>query len=265
MRKFSILIPSWDDYKYLKLCLESLREHSAIEHEILIHMNTYTEESLALARQYDPGCTATEKNEGIAYGTNRCAERASTDFLFLPNTDMVFLPGWDVAFDKAIDRYGEENFYSGTMIEPGGNNENFIIKNYGTEPENLQYEKLLGDLEGYKTGKFYEKHIVPFLIPTDIFVPYDERMWPGWTTDDDIAMSVYTDNPDIKFIRVADAHVYHFMMKCTIKIGDAMSRYRYGRDSQILFDNKWKPLYPGLNYANYREFIYSDFEGSSKL
>ena len=35
---FSIVIPSWNNLEYLKLCIESLKKHSKFEHEILVHL-----------------------------------------------------------------------------------------------------------------------------------------------------------------------------------------------------------------------------------
>ena len=36
---FSILIPSWNNLAFLKLCVESIRKNSTYEHELLIHVN----------------------------------------------------------------------------------------------------------------------------------------------------------------------------------------------------------------------------------
>jgi hypothetical protein len=191
--------------------------------------------------------------------------RAQGDWFFFPNSDMIFLPDWDIALLEAIQVYGSLNIFSSTMIEPRGNNENFIIKDYGTEPENFRMADLLNDLPGLKKHGYYKKHIVPYLIPSDIFTEMDERMWPGWVTDDDIAVSIFTQNSDIKFIRVADSLVYHFMCKSTHRIGTEMERYQLGEQAKAIFNAKWGKVYPGMNSENYRYFIYSDFEGMKQL
>ena len=36
---FSIVIPSWNNLPYLKLCVESLQRHSSVSHEIIVHIN----------------------------------------------------------------------------------------------------------------------------------------------------------------------------------------------------------------------------------
>ena len=36
---FSILIPTWNNLSFLKLCVESIRENSSLEHQIIVHIN----------------------------------------------------------------------------------------------------------------------------------------------------------------------------------------------------------------------------------
>ena len=36
---FSIVIPTLNNFNYLKICLESLKKNSALNHEIIIHVN----------------------------------------------------------------------------------------------------------------------------------------------------------------------------------------------------------------------------------
>ena len=50
-------------------------------------------------------------------------ERAKGEFLFFPNSDMIFFPGWDTALSEGIKKYGNQNVYSSTLIEPKGDNE----------------------------------------------------------------------------------------------------------------------------------------------
>jgi glycosyltransferase involved in cell wall biosynthesis len=37
--KFSILIPSWNNLAYLKICVESIRKNSMFAHQIIVHVN----------------------------------------------------------------------------------------------------------------------------------------------------------------------------------------------------------------------------------
>ena len=174
---------------------------------------------------------------------------------------MIFLPGWDTALSEGIKKYGNQNVYSSTLIEPKGDNENFVIKNYGYDILNFEYDRLIKELPDLRKFGYYKKHIVPYLIPTNLYEGMDERMWPGWVTDDDIAVSVFSQEPDVKFIRVSHSLLYHFMCKSTHRIGSGYQRYMMGENAKTIFNNKWGGVYPGMNSDNYREFIYSDFEG----
>ena len=36
---FSILIPSWNNLDYLRLCVDSIRKNSAHAHQVIVHVN----------------------------------------------------------------------------------------------------------------------------------------------------------------------------------------------------------------------------------
>ena len=36
---FSIVIPTFNNYEYLKLCINSIKKNSKYDHEIIIHIN----------------------------------------------------------------------------------------------------------------------------------------------------------------------------------------------------------------------------------
>ena len=40
---FSIIIPSYNNLKYLKLCVESIKFNSKYNHEIIVHVNLGTD------------------------------------------------------------------------------------------------------------------------------------------------------------------------------------------------------------------------------
>ena len=47
---FSIVIPTFNNYKYLKLCLESINKNSSYKHEIIIHSNDGSDGTLNYAK-----------------------------------------------------------------------------------------------------------------------------------------------------------------------------------------------------------------------
>ena len=48
---FSILIPTWNNLKFLQLCVESIRKNSTYEHEILIHINDGSDGTLEWVKE----------------------------------------------------------------------------------------------------------------------------------------------------------------------------------------------------------------------
>ena len=46
---FSIIIPTFNNFDYLKLCLNSIKKNSKYNHEIILHLNDGTDGSLNYA------------------------------------------------------------------------------------------------------------------------------------------------------------------------------------------------------------------------
>ena len=44
--KFSIILPSWNNLKYLMLCLDSIKKNSKYEHDINVHLNVGSDGSV---------------------------------------------------------------------------------------------------------------------------------------------------------------------------------------------------------------------------
>src|SRR5450756_300982 len=155
---FSILIPSWNNLDYLKLCVESLEKHSRFQHEIIVHVNDGSDGTLEWIKSRGLKYSHTEKNVGICLSVNHLAARASHDWLLYMNDDMVACPGWDTAFVDAIETTGTDlAMYFGTLIEPRKSQSPHIItQNFGTNPQEFDEAALLkdymrderGDMEG---------------------------------------------------------------------------------------------------------------------
>ena len=63
---FSILIPTWNNLPYLKLCVESLRKHSDIQHQLIVMVNEGSDGTLDwVANQPNLYYLASPENIGI--------------------------------------------------------------------------------------------------------------------------------------------------------------------------------------------------------
>ena len=117
---FSILIPTWNNLPYLKLCIESLRRHSLVRHQIIVHINEGKDGTLEWVQsQSDLSYTFSEKNIGVCYALNQCRTLAIADYFLYLNDDMYVCPGWDQYLFNEIKAIGHPEFFlSATAIEP---------------------------------------------------------------------------------------------------------------------------------------------------
>ena len=49
--KFSIIVPTWNNLNYLKLCIESIKKNSEYDHELLFHINVGLDGSLEYIKE----------------------------------------------------------------------------------------------------------------------------------------------------------------------------------------------------------------------
>src|ERR1700694_3244327 len=82
---FSIFIPTWNNLPFLKLCINSIRKHSVVPHQIIVHINEGNDGSLEWVQmQPELSYTFSEENIGVCYALNQCRSIATADyFLYL--------------------------------------------------------------------------------------------------------------------------------------------------------------------------------------
>jgi glycosyltransferase involved in cell wall biosynthesis len=138
MNKITFCIPSKNNLRYLKNSINSIRENSAYEHDIIVFIdadNDGTEEwcnennVLFIKNKLDTP-------QGIAAGYNRCIELAKTNIVCMFHADMYMAKGFDTGILKHLKPL---SVVSGTRIEPPLHPEGKekIIKNFGLYPEDF--------------------------------------------------------------------------------------------------------------------------------
>ena len=101
---FSILIPSWNNLPYLTLCINSIRKHSMVPFELIVHLNESNDGSKEwVEAQEDIAFSYSQKNVGVCHAMNAMRTLATADYLLYLNDDMYVLPGWDVELKNEID------------------------------------------------------------------------------------------------------------------------------------------------------------------
>ena len=85
---FSILIPTWNNLDYLKLCVRSIRQHSAYNHQIIIHVNDGSDGTLEWVKAEGLEYTHSDENIGVCLAMNSMRRHVKTDYIYFINDDM---------------------------------------------------------------------------------------------------------------------------------------------------------------------------------
>ena len=119
---FSILIPSYNNLDYLKLCIESIKKNSKYKHQIIIHINEGSDGTLEYIKNNNFEYTYSEKNIGMPKALNLVSKLALSDYLVISHDDFYYCPEWDLEFQKELTSIKNNLFYlSGTMINADKN------------------------------------------------------------------------------------------------------------------------------------------------
>ena len=139
---FSIIIPTFNNFKYLKLCINSIKKTSFQSNEILVHVSGDKDyETRNFLSNQNIKYTHTSENVGLCSAINTIAKFATKEYLIYSHDDMYFCPGWETSLIEEINTLSHNNFYiSGSMIEPYSGH---IIFNCGETIDEFDEEKLL--------------------------------------------------------------------------------------------------------------------------
>jgi glycosyltransferase involved in cell wall biosynthesis len=214
---FSIIIPTFNNLKYLENCLNSIKKHSKIRNQVIIHINDGFDGTLDLIKKLKIDFTYSKKNLGLCTSINLAAKKALYDYILYSHDDMYFCPGWDEYLIKEIKNINHNSFYfSGTMIE---SNSGHIKLNCGTSIENFNEKKLLRD---FNKSKYYDhqgSHFAPHVVHKDLWNRvggFSEEFNPGICSDPDFNMKLWNEKVRI-FKGISKFRVYHFSSITTRK------------------------------------------------
>ena len=206
----SIVIPTYNNINYLKLCLRSLKKNSSYEHEIIIHINDGSDGTLNFVKTNNLKHTISEKNIGLCSSINKAAKLVSNQYILYSHDDMYFCPDWDKILLNEVKSLDHDNFYfSGTMIE---SNSGHIVYDFGIDIDSFKEEELLSK---YKHLNFYDHqgtHFAPHLVSKKMWNKvggFSEEFNPGIASDPDFNMKLWNEGVRI-FKGLNDFKVYHF-------------------------------------------------------
>lgn len=228
---FSILIPTWNNLAYLKLCVNSIKKNSFFNHEIIIHVNEGSDETLAwIEEQRDLSYTCSSKNIGVCYALNYCSALATTDYILYLNDDMYVCPDWDKYLYEEIKKLPDNNFFlSATAIEPRAQSKCSIEKSYGSNIEEFNEELLLAEfnllpMEDWQ-GATWPPNIVHKSI-WELVGKYSVEFSPGMYSDPDFSMKLWKTGIRL-FKGVSKSRVYHFGSVSVKKVKTNKGYYQF--------------------------------------
>ena len=220
---FSIIIPTFNNLAYLKLCIESIIKNSKYNHQIISHINVGEDGTMHYLQSIGLDYTYTKYNAGICEGTNTAAKKAKYEYILYAHDDFYFCPGWDEELKNEIEKIGHKRFYvSGTMIGTTGEKS----LDCGDNIYNFNERKLLDNFKKLNFYDFQGSTWAPHLIHKDLWNKvggFSEEFYPGTGSDPDLNRKLWRENVRI-FKGLGKCLVFHF--------GSVVSR-RDNKDNKI--------------------------------
>jgi glycosyltransferase involved in cell wall biosynthesis len=243
---FSIIIPTWNNLAFAKLCVDSIRRNSAYDHQVILHVNDGSDGTLDWARAEGIDHTHSPGNVGICVAVNEAGGLAKHDYVVYMNDDMYVCPGWDAHIAEEINKAGTDCFmFSSTMIEPiNYNNPCVINKDYGQSIETFNESLLLKECNAFEKADWAGSTWPPTIVHRKYWLitgGYSIELSPGVSSDDDFAMKMWYAGCRL-FKGVGKSRVYHFQSKSTLRI-----KKNNGRKQFLM---KW-----GINQSTFNKYF----------
>lgn len=230
--RFSILIPTWNNLPYLKLCIDSILRNAHFRHQIIVHINGGTDGTLEWVQSREElDYTWSKENIGICYALNIAASLAYTDYIVYMNDDMYVCPDWDLAWYREIQKIGHPYFFfSATAIEPFASSNNcVIVQDYGTQIENFREEALLQGYGSLQKSDWQGATWPPNIVHKDcwdLVGGYSTEFSPGMYSDPDFSMKLWVAGVRL-FRGLGNSRVYHFGSKSVGRISKNKGYYTF--------------------------------------
>ena len=207
---FSIIIPTFNNIEYLKLCLKSISKNSKYNHEIIIHINEGVDGTLDFVKKNGFLYTYSKYNQGVCIAFNKGVDQSKKKIIVLAHDDMYFCPGWDECFKVQLDKIENNNFFlSGTMVQPF---DSYINLDCGKTINEFNEKKLLEELPKIKFNDFQGTHWQPSLVHKSTWNKvggFSEEFSPGLGSDPDFNMKLW--NKGVRLFKgLGNCRVYHF-------------------------------------------------------
>ena len=215
--KISIIIPSYNNLKYLIFTINSIKKNSFFEHEIIIHVNDGSDGTLDYVKNNNLLYTFSNSNIGLCSSVNQASKKASTNYIFYSHDDMFYCKNWDIFLKQELNKFNDNFYYlSGTTVSI---NNGLINHDCGSSPENFNEDKFNDFIKNDKSKDLQGSHWAPHLIHKELWIKiggFSEEFNPGDGSDPDLCMKLWLNNVRV-FKTISKIKVYHFSSITTRK------------------------------------------------
>ena len=245
---FSILIPTFNNLKHLKICIRSIKKNSQFINQIIPHVNIGDDGTIPFLNKENISFTHTHYNSGICKGINNAAKLAKHDYLLYAHDDFYFCPNWDEILDNEVKKINHNKFYlSGTMMNQGQ-----IKFNCGDTSDDFDENKFLSQYKNFNFYDFQGSTWAPSLVHRDTWEKvggFSEEYFPGSGSDPDFNMKLW--NTGIRIFKgINNFKVYHFgSVVLRKKLNKINNKNKYGSKGSKLFLLKW-----GISIKFFKKF-----------
>lgn len=220
---FSILIPTWNNLDYLKLCLNSIHKNSVYKHQILLFVNDGSDGTIEWLQNQNYEYIHSKENVGVCWALNALRSKVATDYILYMNDDMYVCPEWDKVLWEEIQSLSDNKFFlSATLIQPRP----FFCKsviapaNFGEDIQSFREQDLLDNFRKLPhqdwSGSTWPPNVVHKDL-WDIVGGYSIEFSPGMYSDPDFSAKLWMAGVRL-FKGLSASRVYHFESKSTGRV-----------------------------------------------
>ncbi len=238
----SIIIPTYNNKDYLKLCINSLKKNSYYDNEILVHVNEGNDGTVEYLKEKKIYYTFSKTNIGLCSGCNLISKNSNFDYILYSHDDMYFLPDWDLILMNKVRELKTDKFYlSSIMINGDPKLTGHLNLNAGDKIENFNENFLLDNYENLNHDDFQGSTWAPHLIHKKLWNKvggFSEEFSPGAGSDPDLNMKLWNQGVRI-FQCLGKSKVYHFGSVTIRKKKDEIFKKNQGSLANKIFLLKW--------------------------
>lgn len=220
---FSIVIPTWNNVEYLRLCIHSIRQNSTYNHQLIIHVNEGSDGTMDWLKNENVTITFSAENVGVCWALNALRPYVETQYIVYMNDDMYACPGWDLELMNEIKQLPDNKFFiSSTLIQPRPFWCKAILApaDYGQSVESFDEKQLLADFDKLPhqdwSGSTWPVNIVHRDM-WDLVGGYSIEFSPGMYSDPDFSAKLWM--AGVRYFKgISKSRVYHFEARSTGRV-----------------------------------------------